>query len=200
MFSPEDLYSKQIDRPATYQQPAATPEPGRGRDTLGVAQKPVQRAVGAKRSEWPSTGRYKVGESAILDERAMLGWKPGIERFAGVGLILISFISNVAFFNGAWWVIPTWQAAVGGIMVQAVCTVVEWVWRDNRLTAWYMSAMVVDVGLSIGGFALVLGAPLTKIIPATGYMFGAYDVAVWAILALMSWFVAWLPEAVLIRS
>ncbi len=113
----------------------------------------------------------RIKPSAIVEGRRLQRWQPSIERGAGCVLLTTSFVGSVVAFNGGWdetfqrsWNYQEWTVtpfAVGvGVLLQLLCTLVEWVYAGRRRSLPYLTALVVDAGSSLYGFLQVLYPPL----------------------------------------
>lgn len=86
-------------------------------------------------------------------------------RWTSLGLLVVSFVGAIIAINGAW---PSpWYdvrqisliAAIGGILLQVFCTLMEWANRKRRFTPQYLGPLAIDLGSTYIGFAPLL-API----------------------------------------
>jgi len=96
-----NIERQQYSRPTPYQQPAAAPEMGRGRDTLGSPQKPAGRVTGRNRSEWSSQGIVVDGKpTAIIRHSSIRASYRRVAQVFAIAVYLLSALANVGGFDG----------------------------------------------------------------------------------------------------
>lgn len=170
--------------------------------------KPQQRASRPVSSErqavskgyQPSSNRSKtrIRPSAIISGEAIDRGRPLFERSIGIALLFLSFACTVMTFNG-YWGIPSIKALVIGIGLQGLATAAEWFWRNQRMSLWYVGAIVFDAGMSIKGFSIPLLSPFKRAVDNIGIIpDNGVSVVAWGLIILLSIALAVLPEIILI--
>lgn len=144
----------------------------------------------------------KVRPSAIFSGQSIDAKRPIFERLIGISLLVLSFVCTVMTFNGAWGK-PSIKALSIGISLQLLATVAEWFWRNQRMSIWYMGAIVFDAGMSIKGFSIPLLEPFQRLAATINTSesvkaLQANTIAAWVVIGILSIALAVLPEVILI--
>jgi hypothetical protein len=136
--------------------------------------------------------------SAMLRSSVIEQWQPTLERFIGGALLGLSIAGTVALFSGGWGQ-PTLTPFVWACGVQGLLTLVEWMYRRRRWSWQYATALLIDTGLSVGGYAALAIAPLTRsldrLLPPLAASAGA-----WLVLLAAAGFLAYIPERILVSD
>lgn len=136
--------------------------------------------------------------SAILRSSTIERWQPTLERFIGGALLGLSIAGTVALFNGDWGQ-PQLAPFLWACFVQALLTLTEWMYRRRRFTWQYMTALLLDTGLSIGGYAAIAVKPLANVL-SRALPGQAATISAWLLLLAMAAFLAYIPERILVSD
>lgn len=137
--------------------------------------------------------------SAMLRSSVIEQWRPHFERAIGGALLGLSIAGTVALFNGSWGM-PRLAPFAWGLLVQALLTLTQWLYRRERLSWQYGSALLIDAGLSVGGFAQVGWVPLLAVISRAGWPETINQVLACALLVVFAGFLAYIPERILVTD
>ncbi len=147
--------------------------------------------------------------SSIIRGERLHQWQPWIERCAGLLLLTASFLGSIVAFNGGWdvtfhgslsykdWEFTPFAVAVG-VLLQLVCTMIEWVYAGRRRSLPYLTALLVDAGSSLFGFLQVLYPPLLTFLVLFAPMWLAVTLAGLSSLTVVV-LLAILPEYILVE-
>lgn len=138
----------------------------------------------------------KARPSAVFSGSSIDAKRPIFERSIGLALLTLSFICTVMTFNG-YWGLPSIKAVLIGVGLQGLATSAEWFWRNQRMSIWYMIAIVFDAGMSVKGFSIPLLEPFKRIAANISTEVIA-PFAAWGLIVILSLALAVLPEVILI--
>jgi hypothetical protein len=146
--------------------------------------------------------------SAIVSQDRLRTQRSSVERYSAYILLLVSGVGTIAALHGSWiamvhHLIPA--AVIGGILIQAVLTFLEWYYYDHPYVAW--GARVIDTYCTALGFGPLFLAWLVTQLAARSVP-GAVAigmlslpvqlVAAWVIIGIVSLGIAWFPETRLV--
>lgn len=159
----------------------------------------------------PTSLRATSGKaSAVVTSAQLARGRNAFERVVGMGLLIGSVAGSVLAFNGGvtWPVTPA--AALGGIGIQVLITVIQWFYhphvprglgRFTRLAMWlrgltwkYVASVLLGAGLSAAGYRTILWEPLAAVAGR------AVDPTIGALILLVvvSLFMEVIPENILV--
>ena len=147
-------------------------------------------------------GRRKA--SAVVNGRDLDRLQGPFERLIGWGLLVLSFVGSVLALNGgALWPVAI-EAIIGGFALQALLTVVEWIWGIRRRgLQWYNgAAILLGTGLTVYGWAAILIPSMTALWGRLPQLVAvdpqAPTVAAWVLLGALALLNEVLPEYILV--
>jgi hypothetical protein len=139
----------------------------------------------------------KRKHSAIVRGATLDRMRPGFERLVGVGLLSLSFAGSVLAFNGGWGASINWLGVTAGISTQVLVTVIEWLYRHQRLSWQYGGVLLIDIGTTIVGFSPLILLPIVSLLTAIGAV-EYTGIIGWGVIVLASILLAAVPERILI--
>lgn len=162
------------------------------------AEREEQRAARRPRTS-PARGEKA---SAVLTRTDLQQQRGGIERVLAWVVLLISFLGSIVALHGGW---PPFLASLtrgpivlaallGGVLLQAVLTYLEWWYFDRPLIAW--GARLADTALTAAGYGPLFVPPLAAWLVQQDVRWP--EPAAWGILILISLGIAWFPESRLV--
>lgn len=170
-----------------------------------MSNQPPQRTPLGYRAEQMRLRRVKltptpvvVQSSSIIRSSTIERWQPTLERFIGGALLGLSIAGTVAVFNGGWGQ-PTLAPFVWGVSVQALTTLVEWMYRRRRWSWQYATALLIDTGFSVGGYVTIAHAPLVRVLDRALPLLAA-QVGAGVLLLVAAAFLAYIPERILVSD
>lgn len=137
--------------------------------------------------------------SAMLRSSVIEQWRPHFERAIGGAMLGLSIAGTVALFNGTW-AMPRLAPFLWGVFVQVLLTLTQWLYRRQRLSWQYGSALVIDACLTVGGFAQIALRPLADGFTALGLPAGAANPVAGLALVAFAGFLAYIPERILVTD
>ena len=141
-------------------------------------------------------------ESAITSRATLRRQRGNIERYSAWLLLLISFLGTIAALAGGWPALiarclafdPPWAAILGGILIQAGLTFLEWWYYDRPLVSY--PARIADAVFTALGYGPLVLASIAAALVARGVDSPIW--VAWAIVGVASYALAWYPESRLI--
>lgn len=139
-------------------------------------------------------------KSAVITQRQLDRSRPYFERYASWALLALSFLGSVvAFHGGDWAAIRTWQlrtdAVIGGVVLQSLCTYVEWSYRHRRFHPLYLFVLALDAGPTAIGYYPIVRGPLSYISGVIGLQGSQATTFVYVAVGIAALLLAWLPES-----
>lgn len=168
-----------------------------GRRHPGSKLRRVQLSPGATFT--PQINQPEPKPSAMLKSSVIEQWRPTFERAIGGALLGLSIAGTVALFNGQW-SMPTLPPLLWGLFVQGLLTFTQWLYRRQRLSWQYGTALLIDAGLSVGGFAQVAWAPLLAVVGRVGGPALLHRGLAAVALLVFAGFLAYIPERILVED
>jgi hypothetical protein len=104
--------------------------------------------------------------------------QPSFERAVAIFLLLLSWFGTLLWSGGgwaAWSVLRPYLPGLGlGVMIQIICTAVQWIYGDRWGSAWYLAAVAASSGTTVAGYfpLLVLALPAFGLADHTGAWWG----------------------------
>lgn len=140
-------------------------------------------------------------ESAVWSHTQLQKQRGKVERYTAWVVLFISFIGSVVAFNGGWPNVTALKFSIagtlGGLVLQLVLTYLEWHYHDKRLISW--GARVIDTITTAIGYGSLVLTPLTKYLMSKDVSPENAVLGAWAIIVIVSFFVAWYPESRLVE-
>lgn len=152
-------------------------------------------------------------DTAIVSGAKLRRMRTPLERFIGFALLFGSVLGNVLAFNGGKIVPITTAALVLGIGMQAVLTLLQWVYKPHgrgfaghfTTLKWpYLASVAAGTGLSIVGYATVLYTPALRVflpMPRLQFILAGMPgpvLATWLLIAVVSLVIEVIPENILV--
>lgn len=135
--------------------------------------------------------RPRASKSAVISRRSLERTGPWFERVVALILLIGSYAGTMIWCSGGTPI--TWPGIGAGLVIQSLCTYVEWTYRARwRSSIWFWIAIVADVGSTMAGYGLLIYDSIQALVP------NASGIAVWSIIGLISAMIAIIPETILI--
>lgn len=119
-----------------------------------------------------------------------------------VALVGLSTLGTVAAIDGGWAGLaaftPSLTALGGGIVLQGLCTAVQWLYRRRRWSLPYLLALGFSAGPTAYGYWPIVSAPLAQLAGFLGATGQASDAVIVLAVVAAAVLVDYLPEARLI--
>jgi hypothetical protein len=113
--------------------------------------------------------KSRASDTAIVDSDTVERVAAHTVRWTSLGVLIVSYIGTTLALNGGvpelpisqliklWpWVSPL--AAAGALVIQGLCTVLEWGYRKHRSDPRYFVPLLFDIGGTYMGYAPLLVA------------------------------------------
>lgn len=172
-------------------------------DTTPTATPAGRRHPGSKLRRVMPTSRPRIvpehKPSAVLRSSAIERWQPTFERAIGGVLLGLSIAGTIALFNGAWGQ-PRVAPFFIGLAVQSLLTFVEWLYRRRRLSWQYLTALGVDVLLSVAGYSGIIIDRLAGLFGRAGAGIMPATALAWLVLLVLGGLLAYIPERILVED
>lgn len=137
--------------------------------------------------------------SALLSSARLERQQPYFERCVGAALLGLSIAGTVALFQQRWGM-PHLGPLAAGVALQGIITYVEWAYRRRRLSKPYIAALVIDVGLSVGGYLSIVLPAMRRLFTAAGFGATMAGVGAWLFILAAAGFLAYIPERILVKD
>lgn len=137
-------------------------------------------------------------DSAVVDRATLRRQRGTIERYSAFVLLFVSFAGTIAAFAGGWSALiaaPRIAPIVGGVVVQALLTHLQWHYFDQPHIS--RPARVADAILTALGYGPLLHAGLLSGLAGRGVPEPWY--VAWGIIVGISYVLAWYPESRLVE-
>lgn len=142
-------------------------------------------------------------KSAVITQRQIDSSRPYFERYSSWALLALSFLGSVvAFHGGDWSAIRALQfrtgAVTGGLVLQSLCTYVEWSYRHRRFHPLYLFVLALDAGPTAIGYYPIVRDSLRYIAGVVGLQGSQATMFVYIAIGIAALLLAWVPESRLI--
>ena len=144
-------------------------------------------------------------KSAVITQQQIDYSRPYFERYASWALLALSFLGSVvAFHGGDWAAIRALHfrtgALIGGLVLQAFCTYLEWSYRHRRFHPLYLFVLALDAGPTAIGYYPVVRGSLSYVANVIGLQGTQASIFVYILVGLAALLLAWVPESRLIEE